>query len=69
MQRVQRALAGLEDDDQDLLLWSYRDGLDALEIGDRLRITPGAVHVRRHRALARLAERLGVTLGSKREHL
>ena len=42
---MQRALAGLKNDGWDLLLWYYRDGLDALEIGNRLRITPGAVHV------------------------
>ena len=69
VQNVRQALAALAQDDSELLLWSYRDGLDAGEIGQRLGISPGAVRVRRHRAMARLAAQLGVTLAPKREHL
>jgi RNA polymerase sigma factor (sigma-70 family) len=68
IENVQRALAALDERDRDVLLWSYRDGLDTVQIGERLAISPGAVRVRRHRALTRLATALGVTLAAKREH-
>jgi RNA polymerase sigma factor (sigma-70 family) len=69
IQQVRQALNRLDPQERDVLLWSYRDGLDAAEIGERLGITPGAVRVRRHRALSRLAGQLGVTLPPKREHM
>ena len=40
-------------------LWD--EGLSTAEIGRRLGITPGAVRVRRYRAVRKLAELLGVT--------
>ena len=66
---VREALDRLSAEDRDVLLWSYRDGLDALEIGKRLGLSPGAVRVRRHRALERLSDALGVTRWSDREQL
>ena len=65
---VRKALEELPDDDRRLLVWSYHEGLDATEIGRRLDLTPGAVRVRRHRALGRLAVILRVTSGTDREH-
>lgn len=56
---VRDALARLEKDDRDLLALSFEDGLDAVEIGRRLGLASGAVRVRKHRALRRLAELLG----------
>ncbi len=64
---VRRSLDRLEASDRDLLALSYDDALGAEEIGQRLGITAGAVRVRRHRALARLAELMGVTKSRKRE--
>jgi DNA-directed RNA polymerase specialized sigma24 family protein len=46
---------------------TYRDELSSDEIGRKIGATPGAVRVRRHRALRRLAELLGVTTGPVRE--
>jgi DNA-directed RNA polymerase specialized sigma24 family protein len=40
---------------------TYRDELDSEEIGRRLGLSAGAVRVRRHRAIRRLADLLGVT--------
>lgn len=56
---VREALARLEKDDRDLLALSFEEGLDAVEIGRRLGLASGAVRVRKHRALRRLAELLG----------
>ena len=58
---VRQALGGLEEDDRRLLEMTYRDELDSEEIGRQLGLTAGAVRVRRHRAIRRLAERMGVT--------
>jgi RNA polymerase sigma-70 factor, ECF subfamily len=66
---VRAALDQLDAEDRQLLLWSYRDGLDGAEIAERLGISPGAVRVRRHRARTRLAELLSVTSGTEREQL
>jgi len=66
---VRAALDTLPPDDREVLLWSYRDGLGAPEIGARLGLSPGAVRVRRHRALDRLSEALGVTRASRREQM
>ena len=46
---------------------TYRDELDSEEIGRQLGLTAGAVRVRRHRAMRRLAELLGVTKPAIRE--
>jgi RNA polymerase sigma-70 factor (ECF subfamily) len=58
---VRKAMAVLGDADREILRLSFMDGLDAEAIGIRLGITPGAVRVRRHRAVTRLAEKLPVT--------
>jgi RNA polymerase sigma-70 factor (ECF subfamily) len=58
---VRHALHALEPDDRNLLLMSYEETLESAEIGRRLGITSGAVRVRRHRAVRKLAELLGVT--------
>ncbi len=64
---VRQALQALESDDRNLLLMSYDATVETAEIGRRLGITPGAVRVRRHRAVRRLAELLGVTKQPERE--
>jgi DNA-directed RNA polymerase specialized sigma24 family protein len=43
------------------------ESLGAEEIAKQLNLTAGAVRVRRHRALNRLAEIMGVTKRSERE--
>lgn len=58
---LQRAFERLEADERRLLEMTYRDELDSEEIGRRLGLSAGAVRVRRHRAVRRLAELLGVT--------
>jgi RNA polymerase sigma-70 factor (ECF subfamily) len=68
-EQVRRSLERLDPDDRRLLTMSYEEALGAEEIGQRLGITAGAVRVRRHRALARLAEIMGVTKAPKREHV
>lgn len=65
--RVLQALERVEPDDRRLLELTFRDELDSEEIGRRLGLTPGAVRVRRHRAIRRLAETLGVTKPGDRE--
>jgi len=65
--RVREALGRLETGERELLELTYRDGLSADAIGQRLGATPGAVRVRRHRALRRLAQLLGVTTRPVRE--
>ncbi len=56
---VHDALAGLGDDDAELLrLWAWEQ-LTPAEIATVLGVTPNAVSVRLHRARARLAEELG----------
>lgn len=63
---VRSALDRLEPADRDLLSLSYIEALDAADIGRRLGLTAGNVRVRRHRALRRLSELLGVTQGAER---
>jgi RNA polymerase sigma-70 factor, ECF subfamily len=58
---VLKALERLDSEDRQVLELTYRDELDTEDIGRRLGVTPGAVRVRRHRALKRLASALGVT--------
>lgn len=54
-QAVRAALGRLGADDRQLLQLFYARGLDAAEIAMRMRIKPGAVRVRKHRALQRLS--------------
>lgn len=65
--RVREALGRLEGQERELLEMTFRDELSSESIGRRLGVTPGAVRVRRHRALRRLARLLGVTTGPVRE--
>ena len=50
-----------------ILRLAFTEGLDAPSIGQQLDLTAGAVRVRRHRALRRLADILGVTIPPSRE--
>ena len=65
---VRECLGRLEAADRELLALSYEQTLGAEEIGSRLGISAGAVRVRRHRALARLADLMGVTKARHRGH-
>jgi RNA polymerase sigma-70 factor (ECF subfamily) len=65
---VRECLGRLEAGDREVLVLSYEQTLGAEEIGRRLGLTAGAVRVRRHRALARLAELMGVTRTRDRGH-
>ncbi|MEK6597762.1 MAG: sigma factor-like helix-turn-helix DNA-binding protein, partial [Gemmatimonadota bacterium] len=56
---VRQALTKLNPDDLDLLRRLYFDGEDTAATARRLQLTPGALRVRKHRALARLAGLLG----------
>lgn len=56
--RVRLAIADLNDDDRSLLSLLYYEGLDTKTAASRLNATPGALRVRKHRALKRLAELL-----------
>lgn len=53
-QRVRRALQRLGERDREILRMSYYEDVDTVDVARRLEITPGAVRVRRHRALKRL---------------
>jgi RNA polymerase sigma-70 factor (ECF subfamily) len=64
---VRLALDRLSDEDRRLLVMTYRDARSSDEIGRELGLAPGAVRVRRHRALKRLGAELGVTIASDRE--
>jgi RNA polymerase sigma-70 factor, ECF subfamily len=66
-EKVREAFTHLGPGDREVLSLSYVESLGAEEIAGRLNLTPGAVRVRRHRALHRLAEILGVTNRSDRE--
>jgi RNA polymerase sigma-70 factor (ECF subfamily) len=66
-EEVREAFAHLGPGDREVLRLSYVESLGADEIAARLNLTSGAVRVRRHRALNRLAEILGVTNRSRRE--
>ena len=61
------ALGALPPDDRSLLELTYRDELDSAEIGRRLGLTAGNVCVRRHRAIRKLAQLLGVRKASDRD--
>jgi RNA polymerase sigma factor (sigma-70 family) len=56
---VRRALQSLPAEDQHLLEHLYALDTDPHELAERLRITPGALRVRKHRILKRLAASLG----------
>jgi len=56
--RVRLAMADLSDDDRSLLSLLYYEGLDTEATASRLKVTPAALRVRKHRALKRLAELL-----------
>ena len=56
---VRQAITKLNPDDRDLLRRLYFDEEDAAVMARRLQLTPGALRVRKHRALARLAALLG----------
>jgi RNA polymerase sigma factor (sigma-70 family) len=56
---VRAALARLEAGDVEVLRLTYYDLLGADQIAERLGTTPGAIRVRKHRALRRLADQLG----------
>jgi RNA polymerase sigma factor (sigma-70 family) len=56
---VRDALARLDEGDRKLLALCFEDGLDAVEIGRLLGVAPGAVRVRKHRSLRKLAALLG----------
>jgi RNA polymerase sigma-70 factor (ECF subfamily) len=64
---VRVALDQLSDEDRRLLLMTYVESRDSESIGRELGLAPGAVRVRRHRALKRLGARLDVTIGPDRE--
>ena len=64
---LRKALAGLEPEERRVLELTYEQELDYEEIGRRLGLTAGAVRVRRHRAIRRLSELLGVTKSRDRE--
>jgi len=66
-QAVLGAISELETGDRELLQMTYGDDLATMEIARRLGISVGAVRVRRHRAVRRLAKLLGVTLVAYRE--
>ena len=53
---VRQALQALDHEDRELLRLAYFDQLSANEIAAQLSSTPGAVRVRKHRALRRLAD-------------
>ena len=64
---VRHALSQLAEGDQELLRMSYVEGVATEEIARRLNARSGAIRVRRHRAVRRLAEILGVTQDKERE--
>jgi RNA polymerase sigma-70 factor (ECF subfamily) len=66
-EKVREAFEHLGPGDREVLSLSYVEALGAEEIATRLNLTTGAVRVRRHRALNRLAEIMGVTNRSERE--
>jgi RNA polymerase sigma-70 factor (ECF subfamily) len=66
-EKVREAFAHLGPGDREVLRLSYVETLGAEEIAKQLNLTAGAVRVRRHRALNRLAGIMGVTKRSERE--
>lgn len=70
--RVRSALQTLSPDDRDLLRALYFEQVDTTELAARLGLSPGALRVRKHRAMQRLAAALGAgqtdeTLSAQRE--
>lgn len=63
---VRAALGRLAAADRALLTMLYFDGLPTDAAADSLGVTPGALRVRKHRALAHLAELLGREVSVKR---
>jgi len=63
---VHRALGQLDEGDRELISLTYGEALASAEIGRRLSLSEGNVRVRRHRALRRLGELLGVTTDAER---
>lgn len=55
---VRDALDRLPPADRDLLREMYYDNVESIRLAERLGISPGALRVRKHRVLARLAELL-----------
>jgi RNA polymerase sigma-70 factor (ECF subfamily) len=64
--QVRAALERLESNDREVLSLTYVEALQTAQIAQRLDLTEGNVRVRRHRALQRLAEILGVTTRTDR---
>jgi RNA polymerase sigma-70 factor (ECF subfamily) len=56
---VHRALVRLRAEDRELLRLLYFQDLEPEEVARQLGLTPGALRVRKHRALQRLAELVG----------
>jgi RNA polymerase sigma-70 factor (ECF subfamily) len=52
---VREALDQLNPDDRDLLRMVYYEEMETGALAQRLGLTPGALRVRKHRVLARLA--------------
>jgi RNA polymerase sigma-70 factor (ECF subfamily) len=52
---VRKALAQLSPDDRELLRLVYYEETESDVLAQRLGVTPGALRVRKHRVLARLA--------------
>ncbi len=67
--QVRAALLLLADADRQLLQWLYFEYQDPVDVARQLGVTPGALRVRRHRALGRLAEMLGPQTPPKRSDL
>jgi RNA polymerase sigma-70 factor (ECF subfamily) len=70
--RVRTALETLSPEDRDLLRAVYFAQVDMAELAAKLGLSPGALRVRKHRAVQRLAAALGAgqtdeTLSSDRE--
>ena len=61
------ALERLDAEDRQVLELTFRDELDSAEIGRRIGASAGAVCVRRHRAIRRLAKILGVIKRPERD--
>lgn len=59
--RVRAALDTLSRDDRDLLRAVYFEQIDAADLAARLGLTAGALRVRKHRAVQRLAAALGAS--------
>ena len=69
---VRRALEALSPEDRELLRALYDEQMETAALAARLGLTAGALRVRKHRALQRLAQVLdragaGETLSSNRE--